>query len=124
VSLGSGLFEKVRERGVIEQGVRRDRLSLVGNGLAPMDRFGPGTPPAGVADALDLAGDPQLVHDFAQPVDTGVGDERVKVRQAVPAIRFHSLEDDPGVVAQPLPGGVHSDMTAAPAFWPPDAAHR
>jgi len=104
---------------VIEQVVRRDGLSLVGNGLAPVRRLGPDAPPAGVADTLDLAVDPQLVHDFAQPVGAGIGDERAKVLQAVPAIRFHPLEDDPGVVAQPLPGGVHSGMTAAPAFWPP-----
>jgi hypothetical protein len=58
------------------------------------------TPPARVPDTLDLAVDPQLVHDLAETFNTRVGDEREKVLRFVPAIRFHSIEDEAGVFAE------------------------
>jgi hypothetical protein len=36
------------------------------------------TPPAGVPNTLDLAVDPQLVHDLAETFNAGVGDKRAK----------------------------------------------
>jgi hypothetical protein len=64
------------------------------------------TPPAGVANTLDLPVDPQLVHDLAETFIAGVGDKRAKILRFVPAIRFHSVENDAGVFAQRMHGEV------------------
>ena len=58
------------------------------------------TPPAGVPDTLDLPADPELVHDLAQPFNADVGNEPAKILGFVPAVRFHSVEDEAGGVAQ------------------------
>lgn len=73
--------------------------------------------PAEVAHALDLAVDPQFVHDFAQAFKAQVGHEHLQVRRAVCAIPVHSVENRAGEVAQRLPWGVHSCMTAVAALW-------
>jgi hypothetical protein len=65
-----------------------------------MGRRGPVTPPAGVPATLDLPADPQLVHDLAEAFNAGVGVERAKILEFVPAIRFHLVEDQAGVFAQ------------------------
>ena len=61
----TGLLEKVRERGVIEQVFRFGGLYLAGNRITNMRRNGPMTPPARVPNTLDLTVNPQLVHDVA-----------------------------------------------------------
>ena len=73
--------------------------------------------PAEVAHALDLAVDPQLVHDFAQTLEAQVGQKHLQLLRTVRAIRIHSLENRGGEFAQRLPWSVHSCMTAAAAFW-------
>lgn len=93
------------------------------------------TPPPGVSNTLDLAIDPQLVHDLSKAFHVGVGKQRAKVLRSVPEIRFHSREDEAGVFAQRMHGDVPvitatlsmnmrarvspplSGMTAAWAFW-------
>jgi len=74
------------------------------------------TPPAGVPDTLDLAVDPQLVHDLAKPFDAGVWDERAQILRVVPASRFHTVEEEAGAVAQ----RGHAYMTGPRAVWPAD----
>lgn len=64
------------------------------------------TPPARVPNTLDLAADPQLVHDFAETFNARVGHKRVKILQFVPAMRFHSVEDEAGMFAQLMHGDV------------------
>ena len=64
------------------------------------------TPPARVPNTLDLAADPQLVHDFAETFNAPVGHKRVKILQFVPAMRFHSVEDEAGMFAQLMHGDV------------------
>jgi hypothetical protein len=68
------------------------------------------TPPARVPDTLDLAVDPQLVHDLAEALDAGVGDERAKILRLVLAVGFHSVEYQSGVFAQRM----HGDVSARP----------
>ena len=58
------------------------------------------TPPAGVPDALDLTVDPQLVHDLAEEIDAGVGDERPQILRFVDTSRLHSVQDGARVFAQ------------------------
>jgi hypothetical protein len=134
------LLEEVRERGVIKQVFRFDGLIFAGNRMTKMRWHGPMTPPAGMPNTLDLAVDPQLVHDLAETFNAGVRDERAKILRFVPAIRFHSVEDEAGVFAQrmhrdvsaitaasalkcPLGLRPHSllRMTAAWAFWSADS---
>lgn len=57
-------------------------------------------PPACVSNTLDLAVDPQFVHELAQTLNASVGDKRTKILRFVPAIRFHPAEDCSGVFAQ------------------------
>src|SRR5262245_46930088 len=71
------------------------------------------TAPARVPDALYLAVEPQLVHDFAQTFHAGVGKKRAKILWFVPPIRFHAFEDGSSVLAQPIHGGVLTLWTAA-----------
>ena len=114
------LFEEVAERGVIEQVFWFDGLNLAGNRMRMMKGRGPMTPPAGVPITLDLPVDPQLVHDLAEAFNAGVGDQRAEILRFVPAIRFHSIEDEGGLFAQ----RVHGDVSVTPllptavrAFW-------
>lgn len=72
------------------------------------------TPPAAVPHTLDLPVDPQLVHDLAESLRAGVGDERAQFVRFVQATRLHALEDEAGPFAQ----RIHEDMTAAWPVWP------
>jgi hypothetical protein len=100
----TGLLEEVCERGVIEQVFRFDGLNLARNRMGKMRWRGRMTPPASVPDTLDLAVDPQLVHDLAEMFNAGIGNKRAKIGRFVPAIRFHSVEDEAGVFAQRMHG--------------------
>jgi hypothetical protein len=46
------------------------------------------TPPAGVPNTLDLAVDPQLVHDLAETFNAGVGDKRAKILRTGDPVPF------------------------------------
>jgi hypothetical protein len=46
------------------------------------------------------------VHELAEAFGAGAGDERAKILQLVPPIRFHSVEDAAGVFAQRRHGDV------------------
>ena len=65
------------------------------------------TAPARVPKPLDLTVDPQLVHDLADTFDARVGKKRSKSMGLVQASRFHPLEDETGVFAQPIHTGFH-----------------
>src|SRR4051812_25317153 len=56
-------------------------------------------------NALDLAVDPQLVHQLPERFHAGVGHNCAQIHRLVAAIRFHSIQDEPGVFAQ----GMHGD---------------
>jgi hypothetical protein len=112
------LLEEIRERRVIEHVFRLDGLNLAGSRMRKMRWRGPMTPPAGVADTLDLPVDPQLVHDLAETFIAGVGDKRAKILRFVPAIRFHSVQNDAGVFAQRMHGEV-SVITATLSITTP-----
>jgi hypothetical protein len=112
------LSEEIRKRVVIEQVLGFDNLSLPEAGrrgviwsvgffidAALVARRRPMALPAGIANALDLAVHPQLVHDFPETLDAGVGHKGAQIQQLIPAIRFHSIEDGTGVFAQ----GMHRD---------------
>jgi len=46
-----------------------------------------------VSNTLDLAVDPQLVHELSQMLNACVGSKRAKILRFVTAIRFHVVED-------------------------------
>jgi hypothetical protein len=49
--------------------------------------------PACVSNTLDLAIDPQFVHELAQTLNASVGNKRTKILRFVRAIRLHLVED-------------------------------
>jgi hypothetical protein len=85
---------------VVEQVLWFDGFDFAIDGTWTIRRRGPMTLPASVSHAFDVAVDPQLVHDFAETLNAGVGDKRAKICRFVPAVRFHMVEDEAGVFTQ------------------------
>lgn len=112
------LSEEIRKGSVIEQILRPDDFCLpesrrLGDAPVvvlridwrPVGRRRWMALPARVANALDLAIDPQFVHDVPESFGAGVGQKCAQIRRLIAAVRFHSIEDEPGLFAQ----GMHDD---------------
>ena len=61
--------------------------------MRPISWRGPMAAPACVSNTLDLAIDPQFVHELAQTLNASVGNKRTKILRFVRAIRLHLVED-------------------------------
>jgi len=108
------LFEELCERIVIEQFLRPDAPVIDSARIGHMGREGAMTAPGRAPDALDLTMEPELVHDVAHAFNAHIGAKCADFLRAVPAVRFHMLEDDACEFAQ----GRHNESIGMTPTWP------